>query len=228
MKRSSQARQRAPGQDDFGVTRRWWPRRLVDPRHANCRNTWRRSARATKKRPLLPGARHEELFGARAIKESLEKFVGNGFSIEHCARQDKPLFEVIKGGAKPHVGPLFSIPEILSVIKEVRRRGLAIKRFKGLGEMNPHELFETTMNPARRKLRRIDLTGATEAEEMFTKLMGGGSRAAPTVHRGQCLEREESGCVRERGSFFSWRKVANVISNSAGNGLSAFPPGKTA
>ena len=45
-------------------------------------------------------------------------------------------------------------------------------RFKGLGEMDAKELFETTMNPAKRKLLRIDLTDAIEAEEMFTKLMG--------------------------------------------------------
>jgi DNA gyrase subunit B len=54
----------------------------------------------------------------------------------------------------------------------VGRRGIQIKRFKGLGEMNPKELFETTMNPVHRKLLRIDLTDAIEAEEMFTKLMG--------------------------------------------------------
>jgi len=57
-------------------------------------------------------------------------------------------------------------------VKEVGRRGLSIKRFKGLGEMNAKELFETTMDPARRKLLRIDLTNAVDAEEMFTKLMG--------------------------------------------------------
>ena len=68
--------------------------------------------------------------------------------------------------------PLFSIPEILSAVKEVGRRGLSIKRFKGLGEMNPKELFETTMDPARRKLLRVELVDAVEAEEMFTKLMG--------------------------------------------------------
>jgi DNA gyrase subunit B len=70
------------------------------------------------------------------------------------------------------VKPLFSIPEILSAIKEVGKRGLAIKRFKGLGEMNPSQLFDTTMDPAKRKLLRIDLTDAVEAEEMFTRLMG--------------------------------------------------------
>jgi DNA gyrase subunit B len=118
-------------------------------------------------------ARHEELYESHAIKELLEKLAKKGFSVEHYSAQDKPLFEVIEGeGDKQQVRPLFSIPEILSSIKEVGRRGLSVKRFKGLGEMNPKELFETTMNPARRKLLRIDLTDAVEAEEMFTKLMG--------------------------------------------------------
>jgi DNA gyrase subunit B len=67
---------------------------------------------------------------------------------------------------------LFSISEILTTVKEIGRRGLQIKRFKGLGEMNPKELFETTMDPETRKLLRIDLTDPVEAEEMFTKLMG--------------------------------------------------------
>ena len=52
------------------------------------------------------------------------------------------------------------------------KRGIEIKRFKGLGEMNPKQLFETTMDPAHRKLLRIDLTDAVEAEDMFSKLMG--------------------------------------------------------
>ncbi len=118
-------------------------------------------------------ARHEELYESHAIKELLEKLAKKGFSVEHYSAQDKPLFELIEGeGEKQQVRPLFSIPEILSSIKEVGRRGLSVKRFKGLGEMNPKELFETTMNPARRKLLRIDLTDAVEAEEMFTKLMG--------------------------------------------------------
>ncbi|MDE3067419.1 MAG: DNA topoisomerase (ATP-hydrolyzing) subunit B [Verrucomicrobiota bacterium] len=118
-------------------------------------------------------ARHVELHESKAIAELLGKLAKKGFSVGHYAAQDQPLFELIEGeGERETVKPLFSIPEILASVKEMGRRGLTIKRFKGLGEMNPGELFETTMDPSRRKLLRIDLTDAVEAEEMFTKLMG--------------------------------------------------------
>jgi DNA gyrase subunit B len=118
-------------------------------------------------------ARHVELHESKAVAELLAKLAKKGLSVDHYSAQDKPLFEIIEGqGEKEQVKPIFSIPEILSSVKEVGRRGLSIKRFKGLGEMNPKELFDTTMNPAHRKLLRIDLTDAVEAEEMFTKLMG--------------------------------------------------------
>ena len=118
-------------------------------------------------------ARHVELHESKAVAELLAKLAQKGLSVEHYSAQDKPLFEIVEGeGDKEQVKPLFSIPEILASVKEVGRRGLSIKRFKGLGEMNPKELFETTMNPARRKLLRVDLTDAVEAEEMFAKLMG--------------------------------------------------------
>src|SRR5579862_6610962 len=118
-------------------------------------------------------ARHVELHESKAILELLAKLDKKGFSVEHYAGQDKPLFEICEGeGDRETVKPLFSIPEILTAVKEIGRRGLSIKRFKGLGEMNAKELFETTMDPVRRKLLRVDLTDAVEAEEMFTKLMG--------------------------------------------------------
>ncbi|MBN2506842.1 MAG: DNA topoisomerase (ATP-hydrolyzing) subunit B [Verrucomicrobia bacterium] len=126
-----------------------------------------------KKNGTTRRARHVELHESKSVQELLNALARKGLNVDHYAAQDKPLFELIEGeGDKAVVRPLFSIAEILSAIKEVGRRGLAIKRFKGLGEMNPKELFETTMNPAKRKLLRIDLTDAVEAEEMFTKLMG--------------------------------------------------------
>jgi DNA gyrase subunit B len=109
----------------------------------------------------------------KAIADLLDNLSARGLSIEHYSAQDKPLFELIEGeGEKATISPLFSIPEILSSVQAVGKKGVQLYRFKGLGEMDAKELFETTMEPARRKLLRIELTDAVEAEEMFTRLMG--------------------------------------------------------
>jgi DNA gyrase subunit B len=116
-----------------------------------------------------------ELHESKAVADLLSQLSKKGFDVEHYSAQDKPLFELVEGeGERAVVRPLFSIPEILKACIEVGRKGLQIKRFKGLGEMNPRELFETTMDPVRRKLLRVDLNDSNgiEAEEMFTKLMG--------------------------------------------------------
>ena len=125
------------------------------------------------KNGLTRRASHVELHESKAVAELLAKLSRKGLNVAHYAAQDKPLFELIEGeGDKQVVKPLFAIPDILDGVKEVGKRGIQIKRFKGLGEMNPKELYETTMAPGRRKLLRIDLTDAVEAEEMFTRLMG--------------------------------------------------------
>ncbi|HXG46641.1 MAG TPA: toprim domain-containing protein, partial [Methylomirabilota bacterium] len=110
---------------------------------------------------------------SKAVAELLAKLSRKGLSVDHYAAQDNPLFELIEGeGDKATTTPLFSIPEILTAVKAVGKKGIQMYRFKGLGEMDAKELFETTMNPAKRKLLRIELTDAVEAEEMFTRLMG--------------------------------------------------------
>jgi DNA gyrase subunit B len=110
---------------------------------------------------------------SKAIADLLGKLGRKGLAVDHYAAQDKPLFELIEGeGERATVTPLFSVPEILSSVKAVGKKGIQMYRFKGLGEMDAKELFETTMNPVKRKLLRIDLTDAVEAEEMFVKLMG--------------------------------------------------------
>ena len=107
------------------------------------------------------------------MAELIAKLSRKGLKVENYAAQDRPLFELIEGeGERATTTPLFAIPDILSAIKAVGKKGIQITRFKGLGEMDAKELFETTMNPARRKLLKVDLTDAVEAEEMFTRLMG--------------------------------------------------------
>jgi DNA gyrase subunit B len=110
---------------------------------------------------------------SKATADLLGKLSKKGLAVDHYTAQDKPLFELTEGeGERATTTPLFSIPEILSGVKAVGKKGIQMYRFKGLGEMDAKELFETTMNPTVRKLLRIDLTDAVEAEEMFVKLMG--------------------------------------------------------
>ena len=109
----------------------------------------------------------------KATADLLGKLSKKGLAVDHYTAQDKPLFELTEGeGERATVTPLFSIPEILNGVKTVGKKGIQMYRFKGLGEMDAKELFETTMNPVRRKLLRIELTDAVEAEEMFVRLMG--------------------------------------------------------
>ena len=110
---------------------------------------------------------------SKASADLLGKLSKKGLAVDHYAAQDKPLFELTEGeGDRATVMPLFSIPEILAGVKNVGKKGIQMYRFKGLGEMDAKELFETTMNPVNRKLLRIELTDAIEAEEMFVRLMG--------------------------------------------------------
>lgn len=120
-------------------------------------------------------ARRVELHESNAIAKNFQELEKRGMTIDHYSARDEPIFELIEGeGDRMSSTPLFSIPRILDAIKEIGRRGVQIKRFKGLGEMNAKELFSTTMDPARRKLLRVDLNenNASEADKMFTILMG--------------------------------------------------------
>ncbi|HEX8372167.1 MAG TPA: DNA gyrase subunit B [Chthoniobacterales bacterium] len=131
---------------------------------------------ASKKDQMLRRrARMVELHESATVQKIIDELARKGLKIDHYANSDKPIFEMTEGeGDKATIHRLFSIPEILSKILEIGKKGLSIQRFKGLGEMNPKQLFETTMNPEKRRLLKVELNedNAIEADSMFTVLMG--------------------------------------------------------
>lgn len=116
-----------------------------------------------------------ELHESHAIAKLLGRLRESGVDTDRFFSMDQPLFEVLEGeGEKENIIPLFSVPEILGKVLEIGRRGVSIKRFKGLGEMNAKELYSTTMDPATRQLLRVrlDEDNHLEADRMLDTLMG--------------------------------------------------------
>ena len=86
------------------------------------------------------------------------------------------LRDVYGGGAtlvrKDRVVPVNGPLSLLDAIFAEGEKGLSLQRYKGLGEMNPEQLWETTLDPVARTMLQVRVEDVAEAEDLFTKLMG--------------------------------------------------------
>jgi DNA gyrase subunit B len=94
-------------------------------------------------------------------------------------------FELISGSDKY---PAISLGDICANIRQIGVKGIEIKRFKGLGEMNADQLWETTMNPETRTLLSVKLDDAGEADRLFSILMGSDVEKRRNFIRDHALE----------------------------------------
>jgi DNA gyrase subunit B len=118
----------------------------------------------------------DEWHDIKALNRALGKLKAMGFAahdlvpLERVAGREPPVRFTLEhdGGRKE----LVSLRDLTAEIRRLGEKGIAVTRFKGLGEMDPEELWATTLDPQHRTLLRVTLNDAFKAEEMFRTLMG--------------------------------------------------------
>ncbi len=113
-----------------------------------------------------------EFFEAHELQHVIEKLEKLGIDVATgCLKPTKTPIYALTDGDDEEVW-LSSLKEVLERVRTIGRQGMTVQRYKGLGEMNPGQLWETTMDPERRTILQVMLDGAMDADGLFTVLMG--------------------------------------------------------
>jgi len=112
-----------------------------------------------------------EIFESYQIKEICAGLAKHGLSIKDFLPQEKEKFILINDETKEEA-KCKSLKMVLDEVKKIATKGMHIQRYKGLGEMNPEQLWESTLDPEKRTLVKVTLEDAVEADRIFTLLMG--------------------------------------------------------
>ena len=110
-----------------------------------------------------------DIFEAAAADELAAELDGVNLASDRVFGKADVLWKVTADGREQEA---HSLEELFEIIRDNGRKGIEIQRYKGLGEMDAAQLWETTMDPARRKMIRVTMEDAVAAERMFSLLMG--------------------------------------------------------
>jgi DNA gyrase subunit B len=134
------------------------------------------SAPAGEKKPAAPSKRVtvHEIFEATEMSKLVRLVGRTELDIAPFSPTEAPRYLITENaGQKSETRTeLFAPLDIVAQIRANGRKGLSIQRYKGLGEMNPKQLFETTMDPEKRRLLKVSVNDAAKADALFTLLMG--------------------------------------------------------
>ena len=115
-------------------------------------------------RALVNGVETERLLAGEFFRSAEYRDL-----VKRAETMHRPAFEIRRGERSL---PVKTVIQGLESLLEEARKGLTIQRYKGLGEMNPDQLWETTMDPEQRRLLQVLIEDAVAADELFTTLMG--------------------------------------------------------